>query len=184
METKQDLQEHTELMIVEQVKNQAQTVIELCPQFLRHDLKISNYDKDYKLLDIPVLSSPIRKIPEGDNKAAQIELIEISIKKIEATLKPAEPNQIKGVLGRLALHKGIGNYSEGQAIALINDYVRLLSDCPYDLLFKACDECIVDPHMQYFPQLGRLRDKMAKEITIRQLYLGRLRKILELSKPT
>jgi hypothetical protein len=37
--------------------------------------------------------------------------------------------------------------------------------------------------MQYFPQVGRIRDKMAREMHLRQLYLGRLRKILELSEP-
>lgn len=111
-----------------------------------------------------------------------MDMVKASIAKFEAALKPAETTQLKDVLGKLALHKGIGNYSDAQALSLISDYVRLLADCPYDLLCKACDECILDPHMQYFPQVGRIRDKMAKEMTLRQLYLGRLRKILELSE--
>jgi hypothetical protein len=146
------------------------------------ELKIANYDKNFNLLDAPVFMSPARKIPEGVNQEAQIDLLKDSISRIEATLKPATTIQLKDVLGRLALHKGVGNYTEGQAVALINDYVRLLSDCPYDLLDKACDECILDPNMQYFPQVGRIRDKMGKEMHLRQLYLGKLRKILELSE--
>ena len=145
-------------------------------------MEVSCYDKDYNLLETPVFRSPVRKLRDGVNKESEIDMIKVSIMKIEETLKPAGTNQIKEVLGRLVLHKGVGNYSDGQAIALINDYVRLLNDCPYDLLFKACDECILDPHMQYFPQIGRIRDKMAKEMTLRRLYLGRLRKILELSQ--
>jgi len=108
-------------------------------------------------------------------------MVKDSIAKFEVALRPATTSQLKDVLGKLALHKGIGNYSETQALSLISDYVRLLSDCPYDLLCKACDECILDPHMQYFPQVGRIRDKMGREMTLRQLYLGRLRKILDLS---
>lgn len=182
MQTKQDLQERTEVMIVTQNNHIAQTVIDLCPQFLKHELKIGNCDKDFKLLDTPVFMRPARKIPEGVNQEAEIDMLKAAILRVEATLKPAEPYQRKEVLGRLALHKGVGNYTEGQATALINDYIRLLSDCPYDLLDKACDECILDPHMQYFPQIGRIRDKMGKQMHLRQLYLGRLRKILELSE--
>jgi len=146
------------------------------------ELKISNYDSNFNLLPEPKFAVAARKIPEGINQEAKIDLLKDSISRIEATLKPATTIQLKDVLGRLALHKGVGNYTEGQAVALINDYVRLLSDCPYDLLNKACDECILDPNMQYFPQVGRIRDKMGKEMTLRQLYLGRLRKILELSQ--
>lgn len=155
----------------------------LCPQFLKHELEINCYDNNLdKLLAVPIFRTPVRKIPDNSDREVKIDLLKASITRIEATLLPADTNQLKEVLGRLALHKGVGNYSEGQAIALINDYVRLLADCPYDLLCKACDECILDPHMQYFPQVGRIRDKMAREITLRQLYLGRLRKILELSQ--
>jgi len=146
-----------------------------------HDLKLSHYDNNYKLLEVPVFNSHAKKIKEGVNHEAEVDLLKGSISMVESTLKPAEQNQIKEALGRLALHKGIGNYTEGQSIALINDYMRLMADCPYDLLTKACDACILDPHMQYFPQVGRLRDKMGKEMILRQLYLGRLRKILELS---
>lgn len=176
-----DLQSQ-EALIVAENNRMSQTVIDLCPRFLTPELGIYNYDKDWNLLEFPVLKTPARKIKEGVNQEAELDMVRASIVRIEATLKPAEPNQMKEVLGRLVLHKGVGNYSEGQSIALINDYMRLLSDCPYDLLFKACDECILDPNMQYFPQVGRLRDKMAKEMRLRQLYLGRLRKILELSQ--
>lgn len=157
-------------------------MIELCPRFLTPELQISLYDKSFNLLEVPAFRNPARKIRDGVNQEAEIDMVKASILKLEDTLKPAESMQLKEVLGRLALHKGIGNYSEGQAVALINDYVRLLADCPYDLLCKACDECILDPNMQYFPQVGRIRDKIAKEITLRQLYLGRLRKILEISQ--
>lgn len=145
------------------------------------ELQVSCYDKDYNLLEVPVFRNPARRIKEGANQESEIDMLKGSIVRIEATLKPAETTQLKEALGRLALHKGIGQYTEGQATSLINDYVMFLGDCPYDLLTKACNECILDPHMQYFPQVGRIRDKMAKEMTLRQLYLGRLRKILELS---
>lgn len=151
---------------------------DLCPQFLIHELKIKNYDSNYNLLPAPEFLMPPRKLKED----FEVELLQISINRLEDTLKPANQVQLKEALGRLALHKGVGHYTDGQAIALINDYVKLLHDCPPDLLNKACDECILDPAMQYFPQVGTIRAKMAREITIRQLYLGRLRKILEISK--
>ena len=153
-----------------------------CPQFLKPELAISNYDKDYNLLETPVFREPARKIKDGVDKEGKIDLLKISIAKIEATLKGAEPNQIKECLGRLALHKGIGAYNENQANVLINDYLRFLTNYPYDLLFKAIDDCILDPYMQYFPQIGRITDKMMGEIRLRQLFLGRLRKTLELSQ--
>lgn len=146
------------------------------------ELGISNYDKDYNLLETPVFREPARKIKDGADREGKIDLLKIAIGKIEQTLKGAEPNQIKECLGRLALHKGIGTYNENQANVLINDYIRFLTSYPYDLLFKACDDCILDPHMQYFPQVGRITDKMMGEIRLRQLFLGRLRKILELSQ--
>ena len=173
--------QNTEAQTIQRRKDQAQTVIDLCPQFLKHNLKLSNYDKEYNLLEAPVFVIPAKKIKDGESREAEIDLLKSSIKRIEYTLRPAKPQEQKEALGRLALHKGIGSYSEGHLNALINDYMRLLADCPYDLLSKACDECILDPDMQYFPQVGRLRDKMGKEMTLRQLYLGRLRKILELS---
>ncbi len=143
---------------------------------------MNNYDKDYNLLEMPVFRLPAKKLKDDLNKEAKVDLIQAAIKKIEATLIPATKNQMKECLGRLVLHKGVGSYTEGQSIALINDYMRLLSDCPYDLLNKACDNCILDPHLQYFPQVSRIRGEMTKEMRLRQLYLGRLRKILELSE--
>ena len=73
METKQDLQANTELMIVEQTKSQAQTVIDLCPRFLKPELEISCYDKNYNLLEVPVFRNPPRKIKEGVNQESEID---------------------------------------------------------------------------------------------------------------
>lgn len=145
-------------------------------------MEVEFYDKNYNPRAVPVFRCAPRKIVEGGNQEAELDLVRASIEGLERSLKPAATNQIKESLGRLVLHKGVGSYTEGQASVLINDYIRFLSDCPHDLLAKACDECILDPDMQYFPQVGRIRAKFTQEITMRQLYLGRLRKILELSE--
>lgn len=54
-----------------------------------HDLKISNYDKDYNLLPVPVFQNPPRKVKDD----SEIELLKSSIEKIEETLRPATTMQ-------------------------------------------------------------------------------------------
>lgn len=171
-----------EWAVVEENNRITQGLIQLCPRFLTSELKMASYDNNLTLLEMPVFKTPVRRIKDDASKEGRIDLLKAGIMKIEATLKPAEPDQLKEQLGKLMLHKGFGNYNEGQWTAVLKDYMRLLGRYPYDLICKACDECICDPDMVYFPQVGRIKQKMDKEITIRCLYLERLRKILECSE--
>lgn len=162
-------------------KQAIQTATELCPRFLTHDLEMNCYDSEYKLIELPAFKTQPRHIKDDENKAGKVDLLKAAITRLQASIAPAEPAQIKGHLGRLVLHKGIGSYEPNHWSILINDYIKFVGKYPADLIEKACDDCICDPEMEFMPKVGRLVSKMENEYKIRCMFLARMRKILSLS---
>lgn len=133
-------------------------------------------------MELPAFKTQPRHIKDDENKAGKIDLLKASITRLEASIAPAESAQIKGHLGRLVLHKGIGSYEPSHWNILINDYIKFVGKYPADLIEKACDDCICDPETEFMPKVGRLVSKMENEYKIRCMFLARMRKILALSE--
>jgi hypothetical protein len=97
-----------------------------------------------------------------------------------AALRPASPDELAAVLGRLRVHYASGRAAldAGQWRVLWNDYARLLGDVPADILSTAADRHLLDPQRgAFWPKVGELRAHADKLLAERRIIAARLERL-------
>lgn len=93
----------------------------------------------------------------------------------EAALAPANPREIRRMIGKLALGFPAGKASDQEAEARLALYAEGLGDIPADILGAACARALRE--CRFFPSVAEIRERCTG-VAVRRWELSRIRTLI------